>query len=294
MKQFWLILLTLSSSALAQSQSKSLPHRIDVKDTLTSFPDRIDYSCERPGVLIEVPELGDIVEPETIIVRLNDAVPQAVLKVAEARAESDIEIEVAKKSAEAAELEYDAALEANRYANTQHGAFTKTHIDRLKANFEAANLQTNQAEHEKVINGLTADQARAELATYHVTTDAGGVVTKVYKHKGEGVQTGEAVVQVVNTSRLRIEGNVSPADSFRIKPGMAVIAIVEFPIGNGTEEREYSGKLRFVDVNTSSVREGKVSISADIENNDGMLREGVTATMYVLLNEKVSTGPNLQ
>ncbi|MCA9000108.1 MAG: HlyD family efflux transporter periplasmic adaptor subunit [Planctomycetaceae bacterium] len=280
--------LVSSDDAVAQT-----PDRIPVQDSRAAFVDRVTFSCERTGVLIEVPEEGDKVTEGDIVVRLNDSVPQANLAAAQARTKvSEVEISVAEKTAKAAALEHDAAVEANRIPGSSGSpAFPKTHMDRLRLNAEAAGLQVDQKRREKEVNELTAAQALAELETFWIRSHFSGIVTKVIKRRGEGVQQGESIVEVVNTDRLRIEGYVSVENIQDIKPGMPVKVTVQL-VGRDdlSSTREYDGKLGYVDVSVQQLAE-RVRVWAEIDNTNGWLREGLNVQMVILNDKSAAQDP---
>ncbi len=60
---------------------------------------------------------------------------------------------------------------------------------------------------------MERERARAELETYRIETPVEGVVTKVFKVAGEAVREGEPVMEICNTSRVRIRGYVSLRDA---------------------------------------------------------------------------------
>lgn len=273
--------IVLMASALSLS-AVSRGEEITVPKCKTSFVDRVRFSVDRVGVIAFVPKEGDHVQAGDTVVRLKDEVPQAALAVAQAKADNDADIRSAEKMAQASALEYEAAVEANRRAGTSVDAYPPTHVARLLLNSESYALKVKQAEHEKRVNQLTARQVQAELDTYHAISDISGIVTEVLKHVGEGVQQGEAIIQVVNTDRMRVEGYVSIENSFRIKPGMPVKVTLNLPASAGTlATHEFTGKLGYIDVSVHTLSD-RVRVWAEIENLSGQLREGLEATMVIL------------
>lgn len=267
------------------------PEAVPVQDCRTSFVDRVTLSCERTGVIAEVPDEGTILSAGQIVVRLNDNVPRATLAAAQGRAlVSEVEIGVAEKTAMAAALEHDAALEANRFTRPDNPSFPKTHIDRLRLNAEAASLQVEQRRREKNVNELSAAQAQAELEAFWIRSSFGGLVTKVLKRRGEGVQQSESIIEVVNTDRLRVEGYVSVENSTRIEVGMPVKVTFQMAGGEKPMSREFSGKLGFVDVSIQPLSQ-KVRVWAEIDNTSKWLREGLTADMVILLETPPQLSP---
>lgn len=257
-------------------------NEILVKDCRTSFVDRATLSSERSGVIASVPREGDVVEKDEIVIRLSDHVPRANLKVAEARAKNGTQIQVAEKSALAAAAEHDAAVEANQISSASNPAFPPTHMTRLRLNAEAAHLEIDAAKHEKLLNELLAEQAQAELQSYWVIAQMNGLVTRVFKREGEGVQQGESIMQVVNTDSMRIEGYVSVEDANSVHVGMPVRVRFEIPTAKREQQHVTEmGTLGFVDVSVQSLS-GVVRVWAEVDNQSGRLREGLKAAMTIL------------
>lgn len=270
-----LILGATSTTAFGQTE-------IPVRDSRISFVDRTTLSAERSGVLAVVPDEGARVQQGEIVIRLRDDVPQAILKLARARAASDVQVRMAEKSALAAAAEYDAAIEANRISSASSPAFPPTHMTRLRLKAEAAQLQVDAALHEKLLAQLAAEQAEAELRTYHVVAGMDGLVTRIFKHAGEGVQQGESIAQIVNTETLRIEGYVDVQQVEQIHPGMDVQVQVDATAGTASPPLKVSGKLGFVDISVQNLS-GVVRVWADIPNQRGTIREGINATMKIIV-----------
>ncbi len=257
---------------------------IPVRDCQTSFVNRATLSSERAGVIAFVPREGDFIEKDDTVIRLSDSVPRANLKVAEARANNETQILVAAKSALAAAAEYDAAVEANKISSGTNPAFPPTHMTRLRLNAEAAQLEIEAARHEKMLNRLLAEQAQAELQSYWVNAQMNGLVTRVFKREGEGVQQGESIIQVVNTDSIRIEGYVSVKDANLVQVGMPVRVQFEIPNAQGTQKFvTETGTLGFVDVSVQTLSE-VVRVWAEVDNKSGRLREGLKAEMAILPN----------
>ena len=106
---------------------------IPVRESTTSFANPVTLSTERPGILAEVPKEGWRIKPDQLVIRLKDDVPLANLRLANARAESSIEIAIAQKAAASAAAEircgcrgesdllFESRLSANPHDPTQVG-----------------------------------------------------------------------------------------------------------------------------------------------------------------------------
>ncbi|WP_197440732.1 efflux RND transporter periplasmic adaptor subunit [Thalassoglobus neptunius] len=270
---------------LPDSTGALVAEEVSVKDCRLSFVNRTTYSTQRPGVVAYVPREGAIIDATKVVVKLQDEVAAANLKLAEARASTDIEIQSARKSALAAAAEYDAAVEANRISSASNPVYPSTHMTRLRLDAEAAQLQVEKARYEQHLNLLAAEQARAELGTYHVYAKDKGLVTRVFKRIGEGVQQGESIVQVVNTETMRIEGFVDVEAVEKVRVGMPVRVTFQVPGSNSMKaSKPYTGQLGFVDVSVQNLSRN-VRVWAEVSNPDGLLREGLDPTMAILIDE---------
>lgn len=251
-----------------------------VENCTASFANPVTLSTERPGILADVPREGVVIAPDQVVVRLKDDVAVANLNFAEARAESEIDIALAEKTALAKAAEYDAAVKANTYSG--NNAYPTTQLTRLRLDAEAAKLEIEKARHERRLNQLAAEQARAELTSYRLVAKHGGIVTKIFKRAGEGVQLGESIVQVVNTDVIRIEGNVRAIDVEKIRVGMPVRVTFQIPGDNSMEpSKPYMGTLGYIDVSVQEITEN-VQVWAEIDNTTDRLRERLAATMVIL------------
>lgn len=260
------------------------PESIPVLECNVLFPERRTLASERSGILAEVVKEGDTIDAGDVVIRLKDDVPRSAFAVADARASSDVDVRLARKEREAADVEYQAALEANR----KLPAFSDVEVRRLQVAAEAAALRIEQADHELEIHRRLRDQARDELHTYSITSPISGMVTRAFKGSGEAVQVGEPVLEVVNTQVARVEGFVALADAPRVKPGMPVIVRVNLPVDAGASPdrarsptiKPFEGRLGFVDVSVQPVTR-VVRVWAEVDNRDALLRDGLTATMTI-------------
>ncbi|MEZ5939965.1 MAG: HlyD family efflux transporter periplasmic adaptor subunit [Planctomycetaceae bacterium] len=273
----------VSCLALGAIQAEDEVARVVVEGPITKFTELATFSTERGGILEHVPDEGDRISPDDLVVRLKSDAARAALKVAEQRAMNEGEILVAEKASASAWLEYRAAVEANRLSpDPNDPAYPETHIARLKLAAESADAQIVQAKEQKRDFELQRDQAKTELESYEVKSHFGGIVTKLLRHKGEGVQQGEPIVEVINTSVIRVEGSVAIADAYRLRTGMKVHVTASVPQQGGDPRIvEADGVLGYVDVRIKTFDD--VKVWAEISNESGQLKDGMRVAMDVLL-----------
>lgn len=247
---------------------------------------RVTLSSDRPGVLAFVePEEGDGVKAGQQVAGLRDEVARAVLASATKKASNDVQIRYAKKATDVAEVEYNKALQTNRKVP---GTVPDIEIRRLYLAYEKGSLQIEQADHEFAIAALETKEAAAQLETYQVKAPFDGVVTRVYKRKGEAVRQGDPILEVVSTRRVRVEGYVDIHDVGNVKPGDPVIVQLDIPDVDLPVEKEFfQGQIAFVDPGVQSVTK-QTRIWAEVTNRGNILRAGLTAKMTIHANKQVA------
>lgn len=251
--------------------------------------DAVTLASDRNGVLSRtVPEEGDVVKAESVIVTLRDDVPAAALAVANAKAENDVEVRYSIAAADVAQAEHEKAEQANVKLK---GTVPEVEVGRLLLAAKRSRLQIEQADLQMKVHALERDQARAELASYSVVAPFDGTVTKVYRHRGEAVRQGDPIVDVTSTKRVRVEGDVPLNQSWNLKPGQEVSVRLSAPgLPKEIADQTFPGKLVFVDV-TSQPVSGKTRVWAVVQNHDNILRAGLSARMRILKDAPKTTEP---
>ena len=256
-------------------------------DARTRFILTRKLSADRLGVMEMTPEEGEYVTANSIVARLKDDVAEAAVASAAAKADSTAEIVAADKLAESERLEATVLERANKDTKSASApTYTRTEIDRAKLRADAADLQTDVKRNEKRLAGFELNQAQAELKTYHIITPIDGIVTQVLKRSGEGVQQGETILEVVNTSIIRVEDRVPAAIAARIQVGAPVK--VTFKLGTAEKgppapQFVVEGRIGFVDV-TTDPQVQKVRVWAEVANPKQLIRAGTPAEMLITLD----------
>lgn len=248
---------------------------IDVRECVISFPHRRRLASERAGILAHVPDEGEVFQVGAVVARLRDEVPRAALAIAQAKAGDDSEVRAARKALELAAFRRNKIAAANKH---RPGTFDSEEVHQIELEVSRAALDHEVAEHAFEINRLAVREAQAELNSYEIRTDRGGVVTRVTKKDGEGVQLGEEVLEIVDQATARVQGYADARLLRRLAPGLKVEVIVLFP-DDPPREARYPGVLGFVDVALTSGQE--VRLWADVVNRDEALREGMLARFVI-------------
>lgn len=242
----------------------------------------IDFAvlaADHPGILADViPKEGDNVKAGQLLSSLKDAVVRARLARADKEASNDIEIRFSKKAEEVAQVELDRAEEANKI---QKRSVPEVEVKRLRLSRDKSLLQIEQAELQSQIAKLTRDEANAELQAYQVKAPFDGIVTRVFKSKGEAVRQGDPIIELSSTKRVKVEGYVNVKDIWNVKRGNRVMVKLDVEDMELEVEKEvFYGKIVFVDVSAQPVT-GQVRVWAEVENRDNILRAGLNARMAI-------------
>ena len=137
------------------------------------------------------------------------------------------------------------------------------------------------AEKEFAVNEKGRDQSQAELDAMELKAPRQGLVTRAFKRTGEGSQSGEKIVEIVATRRIRVEFDVLAATAARLRVGMPVIVSVQPPTSHeGKDLDRYPTVLKFIDPTIGQVSR-KVRVWAELDNSEGKLREGLAATVEI-------------
>lgn len=287
LRSFVIVFVPLSIfGSLIADDRLTVPTEVRVKDCRIKLLDQVTLSTDRPGILkfVEHSE-GDSVAELEVVAGLQDEMIRAELLAAEHKASNDIEVRANEKASELAEMEHRRAEKANL-------AFEKAvplvEFHRLRLTAEKAVLDIEMARHDFVFNGLQRDFKRAELSTYTVLAPFNGVVTKVYKRRGEAVRQGDPILELTNTDRVRVEGWIDLVHAWKVAPGQRVLVRLNLPeIQIPGEKNEFEGRITFVDVSVNPVAL-ETKVFAEVVNHDNILRAGLTADMVVKTDQKVS------
>jgi multidrug efflux pump subunit AcrA (membrane-fusion protein) len=287
----------------AGGPASSTPNTLEIRNCTVLYVNRSTYATARPGIIAELPfDEGDRVQAGDLVIRLRDEVAVANLELRTFQSQMETPILVAKKELEAADISHRAATIA---VSTVASAFPQTEIDRLRIVAEARQLQVKEAEEELHLNELARNEAAAELATYRVHAEFGGVVTRVHKHVGEAVNLGDGIITIVDPSRVRVEGTVPYVYARRLRVGDPVSVQLNLSqdrdlsldslsrAGNDESAREliseekevFEGRIGFIDVQTPDAigLSDMIRVWAEVENRDNILLEGLPAVMRVQL-----------
>src|SRR3954468_9017224 len=194
------------------------PTSVEIPSAVIKVSEEVAVPARDAGVLakIEVKE-GQLVEEGDCVVRLLDtdirlAVERARLEaeIALRKFKNDVDIRYAKKATEVAKSELARSLDTNeKYSKT----VSNSELDRQRLVVDQGELQSQKAEHERDVAGLTHEMRTSDykiacdqLERRAVLAPLRGMVVEVLHRRGEWVQPGDTVVRIVRLDRLKAEG----------------------------------------------------------------------------------------
>lgn len=268
---------------------------VQLTHCLVSLIEDIQAPALEAGALtsVEVTE-GQHVSAGQLIARIDDRQP-ALQKIAAqlerdaavAKAQDDIEVRYAKAALDVAHADLERALAIER---RNAGAVTPQEVQKLRLAKRRDELQIDRSKLELQVAKMNADVHQAAvdaaddaLARRQIVSPIDGVVVTLFHERGEWVNAGEPVAQIVRIDRLRVEGflnasEYSPAD-IADQP-----VTVEVPLAN-QQQAQFTGRVVFI---SPLVQAGnKYRVRAEVENRTvkghPLLRPGMTATMTIAL-----------
>ena len=268
--------------------SKANPESaITVNNCRIKLIDRVILGSDRPGVLEFVePNEGELVKKGQVIAALKSDALQAAKATAKKKATNDIEIRYSQKARDTAHVELEMNLDINkRVRNT----ISKLDIKRLTLNAEKSDLQIEQAQLEFEMNKLQLNEIDAQIEETKIVAPFDGIVTKKFRSTGEVVRHGDEVLELVSTKRVKVESYVNIEDTWMFQVGTPVEVQLDIPgVRLPIEEKTYTGKIIFIDVEVEPIHGKSIRVWAEVENRDNDLKAGYMATMKILTDKSDS------
>lgn len=241
--------------------------------------DQLPLASDRAGVLADVSfREGDAVTARQRVARIRDDVIQAQLAIAQQKADYTAEVLAKEKAHQISQNVYRQALEANR---ENPRTVPQLELEKMRLDMELAAFEIERAKHDLQVHKLERDQASAELQAYSILSPVSGIVTKIFKHRGEAVRQGDPVIEITSTDRVKVEGWLTLTESFQVAQGTPVKVQIDIENEDHPIEKQiFEGRVTFVDVVVEPTGK-KVKLTAEVINHDNILRAGLMARMTV-------------
>jgi multidrug efflux pump subunit AcrA (membrane-fusion protein) len=203
--------------------------------------------------------------------------PTRVAEVGAARAAYDL--------AEKNLRRYEQLLESGDISRSAYDQ-QRAQRDQLREQYQAALAQANQSYAAVQTSRAAAqaaqvavEQAQKGIRDVTIYSPISGYVTERAADVGEFVSTSQKVATVVRTNPLRVRIDVPEQDIAAVRPGQGVsVSVSSYP------DRSFAGRIARVSPNVSA-QSRTLTIEAEVQNNENLLKPGQFATIRVLLSE---------
>jgi multidrug efflux pump subunit AcrA (membrane-fusion protein) len=273
------LLIFVAASDQSVEAEQGEPDVVKAYDCTIQLIDVVTLAAERPGILEnDTPEVGTVVQAGQVVAGLKDGVAKATYLKELEKSTNDVHVRYAAKSSEFAGADLAMSVAAN---GNVAGTVPEAELAKQKLALEKATLQIEQAEHEQRIAQLTVVENEEALKTYKVIAPFSGIVSKVYQRKGEAVQQGTPILEVLSIDRVKVEGYISIPDAFHVKTGDTVqVHLDAGDLNIPFKDEILDGKIKMVDTTFSPII-ASVKVIAEIPNPKGILRPGLNAKMVI-------------
>ncbi|WP_425615959.1 efflux RND transporter periplasmic adaptor subunit [Anatilimnocola sp. NA78] len=267
--------------------------QVQMNHCLVSLIEDVQVPAKEAGALMNVAVTeGEYVRTGQLLAQIDDRQSQlqklAAIQdrdAALAKANDDIETRYSEAAFEVAAAELDRALGIEK---RNSGAVTVGDIQKLKLAKRRDELQIDRSKLEMKIARMGAEARQAAvdaadegIARRKIISPIDGLVVNLFHEKGEWVNIGEPVLQIVRVDRLRVEGFLSASEvgpeAISGKP-----VNVEVTLAQG-RTAQLPGVVTFI---SPLVQAGnKYRVRAEVQNRTEqghpVLRPGMTATMFI-------------
>lgn len=268
---------SISNQAVEAQQGK--PDVVTAYDCTIQLIDVVTLAAERPGILEnDTPEEGIVVQAGQVVAGLKDGVAKATYEKELEKSTNDVHVRYAAKSSEFADADLAMSVAAN---SKVAGTVPEAELAKQELAAQKALLQIEQAQFEQRVAVLTVRENEEALKTYQVIAPFSGIVSKVYQRKGEAVQQGTPILEVLSIDRVKVEGYISIPDAYHVKTGDTVQVQVDAgDLNIPFKDEILNGKIKMVDTTFSTII-GSVKVIAEIPNPNRILRPGLNAKMVI-------------
>ncbi|MEM6776879.1 MAG: efflux RND transporter periplasmic adaptor subunit [Planctomycetota bacterium] len=268
---------------------------LQISDALVTISQQVRVPTLSEGAITRllVAE-GDVVMVGQLLAQMDDREPRLALARAKSEletaikaAESELEIRLATKKHELAKSDLT-RIEKARSMLT--GSVADEEFENRRLQVERTGLEIDKSKEDRQ-NAIAQaelhanDFRSAELALERtkVTAPLSGVIVSVERREGEWCKTGETILEILGTSKLRAEAMI---DASEIRQSLVGRRVALFPDMNDGSDRKFLGVLRFENPEINPV-DNRVSVWAEIDNSDGRLRPGMRGRMYIEMSGRV-------
>jgi len=285
-------------AAVCVSQRVAAAESVTLSNCLLALDEEAQVPAQEAGMLTKIlVREGQQVATGELLAQSDDAIPkmqhavaQFKLKVAEREAQDDVNIRYASAAADVAKADYLQAEEANKKVP---GTVPQAEVRQRLLKWREMELSIEKAQKDMAVAALQAKVADAEvqaaavnLARRRLTAPLDAVVVELTKHEGEWAQAGDPVMRVVRIDRLRVEGFLNAKD-YRLAELQNRPVSVAVKLARGQTET-FPGKIVYVKPMVEAG--GEFLVRAEVQNRKQngawVLSPGLNAEMTIELKQQ--------
>jgi len=294
-----IVALAVVAQEPSSSEQRPNPNEAHIANCMVVPKIEVQVSAQEAGVLKELTELaqeGKVVQQGDQLGQIDDGQAQSKLivakaeaAVAEAKAESDVNIRYNEAASGAAEQAWRLSKDANDIAPKSKSL---VELERLKLEWRKAFLGIEQAKREKRIDTLTAGAKAAEVTAAEndvqrrkILAPISGEITKVKPRVGEWLDPGKPVLWIADLQTMWVEGFVK-SNEYSLGQVAHKPIRVSAEIGPNHQKENFEGKIVFVE---KDIRGGEYRVRAEVQNRrdkatgEWLLVPGMEPDMTIML-----------
>ncbi len=280
-----------NTAPLPRTDGKLLP----IAPCLVSLIQDVQVPALEAGAIVHLGvEDGAVIKQGQLLAQLDDRQPKSQKMKAElerdaalAKASDDIEVRYSMAALEFSNAELTRLLTLDKKGS---GAVSSSDIEKARLARHRDELQIDRSKLDLKVAKMTADVHQSEVDAAEenvqrrkIISPIDGEVVQILHERGEWVNAGEPILQLVRMDFLRIEGFVSISEA---EVGQLANKPVQVEVALAGGRRElFEGEVVFVSPVVHAG--GKYRVRAEVANRtlDGqwLLRPGMNAVMNVLV-----------
>lgn len=253
-----LVFLAAAQGAVAQEASAQ------VVDCVIEPRSVVTLVAPSEGMISEIPvDRGDHVTSGQVVARLDDELQKLQIELAQARAQSDVQIRAQTTRLSLREKEY---LRAKRLS--ERNVTATTVLEDAEIEMALTKLAIEEATIARKFAGIEARQAEAMLKRREVRSPVDGIVTAVLAAPGEFAHQQLDIMTIAEIDPLHVEVFVPTSYFNKIKVG-EVLTVRQLPPLDGV----FQARVTIVD-QIFDAASGTFGLRLEIDNPDGAIPAG--------------------
>ncbi|MEM6691466.1 MAG: HlyD family efflux transporter periplasmic adaptor subunit [Planctomycetota bacterium] len=281
-----------SSTSLSQSSSDpSIREVIKADNCEIETINSVEVAAKVDGILNELMfEEGDEVNEGDVMAKQDDVAASMMvdLKMAEEKearitAANEVQLKDAVASADVAEAEYKSFQKLY-----EDNAIPYWEMEKKRLEASRQRLRIDLAKMEQKVNQVRAVAKRSELemaqherSKHQIVAPVTGIIEQRIAQKGQWMQAGTPVAQVLQMDKLRVTGDINAmAQPGIVRKGAAALVTIRL----GDRELQMEGEIGYVSLSVDLRDRNKVWVVVENQrvNGDWLLKPGMTASIEII------------